>query len=90
MTVEQLLYALLLESANDAAVALAKEMAGSVPAFADMMNKRAKELGAKNTHFVTPNGLHDDKHVTTAYDLAMIAKYAMTNKEFRKLVTTYR
>jgi D-alanyl-D-alanine carboxypeptidase (penicillin-binding protein 5/6) len=90
VTVEQLLYALLLESANDSAVALAKQIAGSIPAFADMMNKRAKELGAKNTNFVTPNGLHDDKHVTTAYDLAMIAKYAMTNEEFRKLVTTYR
>lgn len=88
--VEQLLYALLLESANDAAVALGKEIAGSVPAFADLMNNRAKELGAKNTNFVNPNGLHEEGHLTTAYDLAMIAKAAMKNEEFRKLVTTYR
>lgn len=90
VTVEQLMYSLLLESANDAAVALGKEIAGSIPAFADMMNERAKELGAKNTHFVNPNGLHDDAHLTTAYDLAMIAKEAMKNKTFRKFVTTYR
>lgn len=88
--VEQLMYALLLESANDAAVALGKEIAGSVPAFADMMNQRAEELGAKNTHFVNPNGLHEEGHLTTAYDLAMIAKAAMKNEEFRKLVSTYR
>ena len=90
LTVEQLMYGLLLESANDAAVALGKEIAGSVPAFADMMNEKAKELGAKNTHFVNPNGLHDDAHVTTAYDLAMIAKEAMKNEKFRELVLTYR
>ncbi len=88
--VEQLLYALLLESANDAAVALGKEISGSIPAFADRMNKKAAELGAKNTHFVNPNGLHEEGHLTTAYDLAMIAKEAMKNEEFRKLVTAYR
>jgi len=90
VTVKQLMYALLLESANDAAVALGKEIAGSIPEFADMMNKRAKELGAKNTHFVNPNGLPDEAHVTTAYDLAMIAKEAMKNQTFRKFVKTYR
>ncbi|WP_312648299.1 D-alanyl-D-alanine carboxypeptidase family protein [Aminipila sp.] len=90
VTVEQLLYALLLKSANDAAVALAKEVDGSIPAFADRMNARAKELGAQNTNFVTPNGLHDDNHYTTAYDLAMITKEAMKNKEFRKIVTTLK
>ena len=90
VTVEQLMYALLLPSANDAAVALGKQIAGSVPAFSDMMNKRAKELGAKNTHFVNPNGLHEEGHLTTAYDLAMIAREAMKNEEFRKLVMTYR
>ena len=90
ITVEQLMHAMLLESANDAAVTLGKEIAGSIPAFAELMNKKAKELGAKNTHFVNPNGLHDDNHLTTAYDLAMIAKQAMKNEEFRKLVTTYR
>ncbi|MEL7654789.1 MAG: D-alanyl-D-alanine carboxypeptidase family protein [Bacillota bacterium] len=90
VTVEQLLYALLLESANDAAVALGKEIAGDIPAFAEMMNQKAKELGAKNTYFVNPNGLHEDNHLTTAYDLAMIAKEAMKNEKFRELVTTYR
>lgn len=90
LTVEQILYGMMTESANDAAVALAKEISGSVEDFAKLMNERAKELGAKNTNFVTPNGLHDDAHVTTAYDLAMIAKYAMTNEKFRDLVTTYR
>lgn len=90
ITVEQLMYGLLLESANDAAVALGKEIAGSIPDFADMMNEKAKELGAKNTNFVNPNGLHDDAHVTTAYDLAMIAKEAMKNEKFRELVSTYR
>jgi D-alanyl-D-alanine carboxypeptidase (penicillin-binding protein 5/6) len=90
MTVEQLMYALLLESANDAAVALAKEIAGSVPAFAEMMNKKAAALGAQNTQFVNPNGLHEEGHLTTAYDLALIAREAMKNEEFRRLVTTYR
>nr|WP_315024449.1 D-alanyl-D-alanine carboxypeptidase family protein [uncultured Aminipila sp.] len=90
ITVEQLLYALLLKSANDAAVALAKEVAGSIPEFADRMNARAKDLGARDTNFVTPNGLHDDNHYTTAYDLAMITKGAMKNKKFRKIVTTLK
>lgn len=90
VTVEQLLYALLLESANDAAVALGKEIAGSIPAFAEMMNKKAVELGAKNTSFINPNGLHEEGHMTTAYDLAMIAREAMKNEKFRELVTTYR
>jgi D-alanyl-D-alanine carboxypeptidase (penicillin-binding protein 5/6) len=90
VTVKQLMYALLLESANDAAVALAKEISGSIPAFAEKMNAKAKALGAKNTNFVNPNGLHVEGHLTTAYDLAMIAREAMKNQEFRKLVTTYR
>lgn len=90
LTVEQILYGMMTESANDAAVALGKEVSGTIEEFAKLMNQRAKELGAKNTNFVTPNGLHDDAHVTTAYDMAMIAKYAMTNEKFRDLVTTYR
>lgn len=90
VTVEQLMYALLLESANDAAVALGKEISGSVPAFADLMNAKARELGAKNTNFVNPNGLHEEGHLSTAYDLAMIAKEAMKNEKFREFVTTYR
>lgn len=90
ITVENLLYALFLESANDSAVALAKEMGGTVENFADMMNERAKELGAKNTNFINPNGLHSDGHLTTAYDLAMIAKGAMQNETFRQYVSTYQ
>lgn len=89
-TVEQLLNALLIESANDAAVALAKHISGSPEEFAKLMNKRAKELGALNTHFTNPNGLPDKEHVTTAYDLSMIAKYAMTIPKFREIVKTIR
>lgn len=89
-TVEQLLYSLMIESANDAAVALAKHISGSTEEFAKLMNKRAKELGALNTHFTNPNGLPDEKHVTTAYDLAMISKYAMTIPKFRDVVKTIR
>lgn len=90
LTIEQLLYALLLESANDAAVALAIHISGSVDEFAKLMNQKAKELGALNTHFTNPNGLPDEAHLTTAYDLAMIAKYAMKNDTFRKIVGTSR
>lgn len=90
ITVEQLLYALMLDSANDAAVALGKEMAGDIPSFAKMMNDRAKEIGALNTHFVNPHGLQEEGHVSTAYDLALIAREAMANEKFRELVSTYR
>jgi D-alanyl-D-alanine carboxypeptidase (penicillin-binding protein 5/6) len=86
LTMEQLLYALMLESANDAAIAIAEQISGSVEAFAQLMNSRAKELGATNTHFVNPNGLHNDEHYTTAKDLAMIAKHAMTLEKFRSVV----
>ncbi len=86
LTMEQLLYAMMLESANDAAVAIAEHISGSVEEFAKLMNAKAKELGATNTNFVNPNGLHDDNHYTTARDLAMIAKYAMTLEKFRNVV----
>lgn len=87
-TIEELLYALLLNSANEAANILAEHVGGSIEGFADRMNVRAKELGALDTHFVTPNGLHKDDHYTTAYDMAMIARQAMTIPEFRKIVST--
>ncbi len=87
-TVEELLKALLIKSANDCAEALAIHMTGSVEKFVEMMNKRAKELGALNTNFVNPHGLADPDHVTTAYDLAMIAKHAMTFDTFREIVST--
>jgi len=89
-TVEQLLNALLVQSANDAAVALAKFHSGTVEAFAVEMNEKAKELGAKNTNFTNPNGLPDENHTTTAYDLAQIARNAMENLKFREIVSTVR
>ncbi len=88
LTVEQLLYATMVESANDAAYALAIYHSGSVEAFSELMNQKAKELGATNSNFVNPNGLHDDNHYSTARDLALIAKYAMQNDMFRTLVGT--
>lgn len=87
-TVEQLLYALMLASANDVAETLARFHAGSVEAFAEQMNQRAAELGALNTHFANPHGLPDPNHVTTAYDLAMIAKTAIQNETLRQIVKT--
>ncbi|HEU4965753.1 MAG TPA: D-alanyl-D-alanine carboxypeptidase family protein [Bacilli bacterium] len=85
---EQMLYGLMLNSGNDAAVAIAEHIGGSVEGFAKMMNDKARELGAVNTHFVTPNGLHDDNHYTTPYDMALISKYAMQNEKFREIVGT--
>ncbi len=83
---EDLLNALLIASANDAAMALGKHIAGSLDAFADMMNAKAKELGAVNTHFANAHGLHDENHYTTAYDLYLMASYAMENDLFREIV----
>lgn len=77
-----LLYSLMLESHNDTAVAIAEHVGGSVEEFAEMMNEKAKELGAYNTNFVTPNGLDAPNHYTTAYDLALIASYAIQNETF--------
>ncbi|MBV9492041.1 MAG: D-alanyl-D-alanine carboxypeptidase [Verrucomicrobia bacterium] len=84
----QLLYGLLLKSANDVAMALARDNAGSVPAFAEKMNARALELGATASHFVNPHGLHDPNHYTTAHDLALIARAAMQQPLFRQIVST--
>jgi len=86
--VRDLLYALMLRSANDAAVALAEHTAGSVEAFAELMNEKAKSLGATRTRFVNPHGLHDPRHLSTAYDLALITRYAMQNETFRTIVKT--
>lgn len=90
LTREQLLYALLVDSANDAAVAIAQDISGSVEKFVQKMNERAKELGAINTNFVNPHGLHDNNHYTTARDLSLIAQEAMKNPTFRKVVKTDR
>lgn len=88
LTLEQLLYAMLLESSNDAAIAVADHIGGNVQAFADMMNKKAKEIGANGSHFVNPNGLPNNNHYSTPYDMALIARYAMGNATFRKIVST--
>lgn len=87
-TRRQLLYGLLLKSANDVAMALARDNAGSVEAFAEKMNQRAAELGAVSSHFVNPHGLHDPNHYTTAHDLALIARAAMQQPLFRQIVST--
>ncbi|MBD5132324.1 MAG: D-alanyl-D-alanine carboxypeptidase [Clostridiales bacterium] len=88
LTVRDLLYGLMLQSGNDCAVALALIVGGSVDGFVTMMNETAKKAGANNTHFVTPNGLHDDEHYTTARDLCAISYYAMQNETFRDIVAT--
>ncbi|MBA1335266.1 MAG: D-alanyl-D-alanine carboxypeptidase [Firmicutes bacterium] len=88
VTLEQLLYGLILDSANDAAIAIAEHIGGSVEEFAVMMNDKARELGALNTNFTNPNGLPDPNHVTTAYDMAIIAKHAMSIPKFREIVST--
>lgn len=83
-----LLYSLLLISGNDAAVAIAQHVGGSVEGFVQLMNKKAAELGAVESHFNNPNGLPDPDHYSTAYDMALIARYAMQNPEFREIVST--
>ena len=88
ITVENLLYCLLLPSGNEAANALARVTGGSVDEFVQMMNDRAKELGCVNTHFANPNGLHDDNHYYCAYDLYLIAQQAMKNSTFATIVNT--
>lgn len=90
LALSDMLLGLMLASGNDAAVAIAEHIAGTVDAFAAMMNARAKVIGAVNTHFVNPHGLPDDDHYTTAYDLALIAREAMGNESFRTLVSTSR
>lgn len=85
---EDLLYALMLESDNDVAVAVAEHVGGSVEGFAEMMNERAKELGCTQTHFVTPNGLDAEGHQTTAAELARIGSEAIKNETFVKIINT--
>lgn len=88
LTIDQLLHVLLISSANDAANVLAEHIAGSVSSFATMMNTKALELGCLNTHFVNPNGIHSENHTSTAYDLALMGRYAMQNETFRSIVAT--
>lgn len=88
ITINDLLYGLMLRSGNDAAVALAECVGKDKEGFARLMNNKAKELGLKDTHFVTPHGLDDPEHYTTAYELAKIADYALKNATFAKIVGT--
>ncbi|MGI6285277.1 D-alanyl-D-alanine carboxypeptidase family protein [Neomoorella humiferrea] len=88
VTLENLLYAMLLNSGNDAALAIAEHYGGSQEGFARLMNEKAASLGAVNSHFVTPNGLPNPNHYTTARDLAIIARAAMQNETFRRIVAT--
>jgi len=92
LSVRDCLYALMLKSANEVANGLAEHVGGSISGFADMMNRRAKELGCTNTHFVNPNGLNNAEHYTTAHDMALIAAAAFKNGELRKIDTaqTYK
>ena len=89
-SIRDLLYGLMLQSGNDCAVALAVTTAGSVEKFAALMNETARKCGANDTNFVTPHGLHDDNHYTTARDLAKISAYAMKNTTFREIVSSKR
>ena len=83
----ELLAGMMMHSGNDATVAVAEHIAGSVPAFVQMMNEKAGEIGAYNTHFVNPNGLPDDNHYTTAFDLAKIAAYGYSIPHFEEIVS---
>ncbi len=87
-TLRDLLYALMMRSANDAAVCIAEHVAGSEKEFVALMNEKAKEIGAKDTHFVNPHGLHAKGHYSSAYDLALIARYATSIPEFNEIVAT--
>ncbi len=88
LTLEESLYAIMLESANEACNGVAEHIGGSIEGFVDMMNAKAKELGCKNTHFMNPNGLHHDKHYVCAYDMAVITRAALQNETFRKIAST--
>lgn len=89
-TIKELLDALLIHSSNDVSIVLANYVSGSIEKFAELMNKEAKAIGAKNTHFNNPHGLPDLNHYTTAYDMALMAREAMSNAIFRNIVkSTY-
>lgn len=85
---KDLIYSLMLMSHNDSAVAIAEDIGGSVPAFASLMNQRAKKIGMTNTNFVTPNGLDAKNHYSTARDMCLLAREALKNKQFREIIVT--
>lgn len=84
VTLRELMYAMMLTSANDAANGIAEMIGGSIPAFVDMMNQKAAELGCTGTHFSNPHGLDDEAHYTTAQDMALITRYALSLPDFRE------
>ncbi len=86
LTMNQALHALLIDSANDVAIAIAEHVAGDVPSFVDLMNEEALAIGATNTHFVNPHGLTDDDHYTTAYDLYLITNEAINYELFNEII----
>ena len=88
ISLRDLLYGMMLKSGNDAAIAIAEHMAGSTDAFADMMNKEANSMGATRSHFVNPNGLPDDNHYTSVYDLYLIMQNAVQNQTFVDIIST--
>lgn len=88
ITIQNLLYGLMMVSGNDAAVALAEAISGSIEDFAILMNRKAESLGLTSTHFVTPHGLDEDEHYTTAYELAILTDYALSNDIFLNIVRT--
>lgn len=87
---ESLIYGLMLNSGNDAATAIAENISGSVEDFAKLMNKKAQTIGMKNSSFSNPHGLDNAEHYSTAYDMALLTKYAMKNESFKKIVSTKR
>lgn len=88
MTLQDLLYGMMMKSGNDAAVAIAEYISGDTASFADKMNEEAKKLGATNSHFVNPNGLPDDNHYTSVYDLYLIFQAATQNETFAQIIGT--
>jgi len=90
MTLENILYCMMVVSANEACNVVAEHIAGSIPAFVDMMNARAAELGCTGTHFANPHGLHEDDHYTTVHDLALITEAALKSETFKQITNTVK
>lgn len=90
ISMNDLLYGLMLRSGNDCAIAIAEHISGSIEEFSNLMNQKAFELGLFNSNFITPHGLDNENHYTTAYDLALLTNYALKNADFKKIVSTKR
>ena len=86
-TIEELLNVMLVHSANEAANVIAEHISGSMEEFAKLMNEKARQIGCKNSNFVNSNGIQNENHYSTAYDMALIAKYCMKNDKFREIIS---